>query len=1145
MTVLAGELRKLLEKTIVEARRHTESGARQALQSLAVERHGPHASMSPEERRLRNRLRARGRQLGDRRDRTQGGQEIARLTHEVAYEQWHRMLFARFLAENGVLVEPRSGVSITIEECEELARERGVDPHALAAQFAQEILPGVFRVGDPVLDVVLAPETRQALQRLLDALPNVVFTADDSLGWTYQFWQTESKEAVNASGEKIGADELPAVTQLFTEPYMVEFLLHNTLGAWWCARNGVQGLPNSAGVPSGQAPVAMDYLRWRDDGRPAGGAFGGWPDAIRDISVLDPCCGSGHFLVAAFRLLVPLRMREEGLSAREACDAVLRDNLFGLELDPRCTQIAAFALALAAWTYPDPGGDPLGYRELSQLNIACSGVNASGSRDEWLALANSDEKLRNGIDRLYTLFSRASELGSLISPDSGEGDLITAQFRELEPLLEQAVRSWSSGRDDEAEAIGGSVQGMARAAELLVSRFTLVATNVPYLGRGKQNDALKSYCEKEHPAARADLATCFVERCLGFCEDGGTTALVTPQNWLFLSTYKHLRKQQLEAAQWEFVVRLGEHGFESPQAAGAFTALMALTRVRPDRGCEFTGLDAAEAKTPADKATALRSTRTELVSQDGQHTNPDYTITTVDLGTGPKLEEYAQSYHGITTTDYPRFGRCFWENRRWDARWAFQQSTVTPGRPHSGRDRVLLWEDGRGDIKHLQEAGAPVVVTGLEAWERRGVLVNQMRELTAGYYTGEPFDTNVAVIVPRDPSHLAAVTAFCLSTDFTRAVRQLNQKVVVEYVYYTKVPFDLQHWQDVADARYPEGLPRPSSDDPRQWVFSGHPRDAEMPLHAAVARLLGYRWPRQLGHEFVDCPPVSADGLEGYAGEDGIVPLASVRGEATAAARLRSMLQSAYGTDWSSGLEQELLASAGCRPGASLDDWLRGSFFEQHCGLFHQRPFIWHVWDGRADGFHALVNAHRLAGPHGEGRRTLEALTYSYLGDWIGLRRADQAAGVGGADARLAAAQDLQLLLEHILDGEPPYDIFVRWKPLHEQPIGWDPDINDGIRINIRPFMNAQLRSGGRKGAGILRWKPNIKWGKDRGKELESLRPREDFPWFWSCPGSGSVDERTDFLGGDQYDGARWNNLHYSNAAKRAARDRAAEASNA
>lgn len=1141
MAALAGDLRKLLERTIVEARQHAESGARRALESLAVDRHEPHQSMSLDERRLRNRLRARGRQLGDCRDRVRGDQEIARLTREVAYEQWHRMLFARFLAENGVLVEPQSEVSITLEECAELARERSVDPHALAAQFAQEILPGVFRVGDPVLDVILAPETRQALQRLLDALPSVVFSAEDSLGWTYQFWQTESKDTVNASGEKIGADELPAVTQLFTEPYMVQFLLHNTLGAWWCARNGVQGAPNGAGVPTGQSPVPMEYLRWRDDGRPAGGAFAGWPDAMCDIRILDPCCGSGHFLVTAFHLLVPLRMRDEGLSPREACDAVLRENLFGLELDPRCTQIAAFALALAAWTYPDTDGMPLGYRELPPLNIACSGVNTSGGREEWLALANGDEKLKNGIDRLYTLFSKASELGSLIDPGAGAGDLLTAEFRELEPLLDQAGRAWG-GRDAEAEAIGVSAHGMARAAEMLVSRFTLVSTNVPYLGRGKQNDALKSYCEEEHPASKADLATCFVERCSTFCEAGGTTALVTPQNWLFLSTYRHLRKNLLEAVQWDFVARLGPRAFETITGEVVNVALLALTRSTTDQRHQFAGLDVADEKIPAEKAVALRRNLPNLVIQSAQLQNPDARVLLENRGISSLLSEYAHGVAGLNSKDARRFFRQFWEVSPISKDWEFMQTTVEGTRPFSGMQQIVYWEQGDG-LLHERGRRDEAVLAGGMAWGKRGVIVSQMGHLPAALYQGDIFNQSAVAIVPSDSRNVPAIWTFCSSEQFAQEVRKVDQKLNVTPNTLVKVPFDLQHWQSVATARYPHGLPHPSSDDPTQWLFSGHAKYASLPLHVAVARLLGYRWPRQAGHEFIDCPVIDADGLEGHTDEDGIVSIAPVRGEATAAARLRDIMRSAYGTEWSSGLEQRLIADAGGRQGATLDDWLKDSFFEHHCGLFHQRPFIWHIWDSRTDGFHALVNAHRLAGPFGEGRRTLEALTYSYLGDWIAHQRADQTAGVEGADARLAAAQDLQQQLENILEGEPPYDIFVRWKPLREQAIGWDPDINDGIRLNIRPFMDAQLRSGGKKGAGILRWKPSIKWGKDRGKEPESLRPRDAFPWFWGCPGGGSADERTDFAGGDQYDGARWNDLHYSNATKQAARESAAQAS--
>ena len=313
--------------------------------------------MSPQERAFRNRLRAHGRQLGDVRDKERGSQSIARLAHEVAYEHWHRMLFARFLAENGLLIEPSSGVAITMDECEDLARERGKDPRAMAARFAQDSLPQIFRSGDPVLEVTLAPETQQALDKLLESLPADVFTADDSLGWTYQYWQAEKKDEVNKSGNKIGADELPAVTQLFTEHYMVLFLYHNTIGAWHAGKvlaanpsltetaQSEEDLREAVRLRS-QGGYDFEYLRFvreakeGDDEdtptgpwRPAAGTFEGWPKTAKELKVLDPCCGSGHFLVEGFELLVRLRMEEEGVDLEATIQGVLADNLFGLELD--------------------------------------------------------------------------------------------------------------------------------------------------------------------------------------------------------------------------------------------------------------------------------------------------------------------------------------------------------------------------------------------------------------------------------------------------------------------------------------------------------------------------------------------------------------------------------------------------------------------------------------------------------------------------------------------------------------------------------------------------------------------------------------------------------------------------------------------
>ncbi len=280
--------------------------------------------------------------------------------------------------------------------------------------------------------------------------------------------------------------------------------------------------------------------------------------------------------------------------------------------------------------------------------------------------------------------------------------------------------------------------------------------------------------------------------------------------------------------------------------------------------------------------------------------------------------------------------------------------------------------------------------------------------------------------------------------------------------------------------------------------------------------------------------------FDDFADPDGIVCLPAVRGEPPAADRLRALLASAYGDEWSAAAERALLTASSPKPPKSLENWLRDRFFQEHCKLFHNRPFIWHVWDGRKDGFHALVNYHRLAGPQGQGRRTLESLTFAYLNEWIERQRTESQEGTPGADGRLAAALDLQEQLQRILAGEPPCDIFVRWRPLHGQAIGWEPNINDGVRLNIRPFMRAGLRKGGRAGAGVLRWKPNVKWGKDRGKEPRKLRSAEDFPWFWGCRGNGGEAERTDFLGeaDGEIDGNRWNDLHYSRTTKETAWER-------
>ena len=885
---------------------------------------------------------------------------------------------------------------------------------------------------------------------------------------------------------------------------MVRFLLHNTLGAWWAGKvleaNATLAttaadedtLRRACSLP-GYSFDMLRFVRSSDDDhwRPAAGTFPGWPKDARAITMLDPCCGSGHFLTEALAIFTALRQIEEGLSPADAVAAVLRDNLHGLEIDERCVQIAAFAVALTAWRIG-------GWQTLPLPHIAWVGAPPPLPKREFMALAEGDPELEYALAILHDVFAQAPLLGSLLEPSGG--DLFEAEkMREMERLLEPLL---AKARRAEPEKVEGVIaaRGMTDAAALLHRRYVLQSTNVPYLGRGKQDPILAAYLERRFDNAKADLASAMLARMWTLAANGGTISAVTPQSWTFLGSYKEFRQELLRSKSFDILGALGARAFEAISGEVVNAVLVSITNAAPDAETFFSGIDCNAAASAIEKRELLVSGALMEIDQSKQLRNPDLRVVLGELSDGPLLGTLAQSFQGIKTGDDARYRRFTWEIALPSRKWKFIQSTVDRTKPYGGMDGVVdLSNDGR-HIARLQ---------GIGAHKRIGCAVSQMSSLSAAIYAGGAFDSNVSAIVPINAENINALWEFCSSPDYERSVRKIEPSMKANNAVLAKVSFDLSYWKALAASRRPNGLPEPYSSDPTQWIFHAHPAQANFgtALLVVLARLCGYRWPTETDAEMRLSKEARAWIIKATAlpvgDTDGLLGVPAVAGEKPLADRLRAYLAAAFGTEWSDALERRLVAEADevldkkAAKDGSLEGWLRDRAFRQHCALFGQRPFIWHIWDGLKDGFSIFVHYHRF------NQAALRKLIYTLLGDWLARAKAENNA------LRYEKGRELQQMLEKVLEGEKPFDIFVRWKSLAQQPLGWEPDLDDGVRMNIRPFVEA----------GVLRETPRINWNKDRGMDVQSA------PWY-----DKFVDEN-----GNK--GQRTNAHHTTLAEKRAARE--------
>ncbi len=479
-------------------------------------------------------------------------------------------------------------------------------------------LPGLF---GPAGLISLVPMPMATLRHLVEVLQGEGLGADDRqglwrddtlLGWVYQFWNDPEREALDEkirNGGKIENHEIAAKTQLFTDRYMVEWLLQNSLGQLWlemCQRQGWTAEVVASGTLDrleqrraewrqlrAQGQVAEEALmpleseleeRWkyyvpRPLAAPVGGGEG-VPERLSQLKLLDPACGSGHFLVIAFDLLAALyeeeaRHRGQSVSPAEIAHSIVENNLHGLDIDPRAVQIAAAALWLKVKSFA---------REASprRVNLVASnlGLSALAKDDPALLELVSRVEEETGIPRQLTLqlvdtLKGADHLGSLLKVGEAldravlaQAPLLASRALSLEEAraalltrLEQFVARHSRSQDLGLRLRGEQLASGVRFIRLVgEGQYHLVVGNPPYQGAGKMVDS--AYVARHYAAGKSDLYSAFMLRGLQLCRQGGMSCLLTLRGWMFLGNFEKLRAELLGAHALALLGDLDRGAFE-------------------------------------------------------------------------------------------------------------------------------------------------------------------------------------------------------------------------------------------------------------------------------------------------------------------------------------------------------------------------------------------------------------------------------------------------------------------------------------------------------------------------------------------------------------------------------------------------------
>ena len=394
-----------------------------------------------------------------------------------------------------------------------------------ACRSYHQLLPDLFESLDDASELLL-PDDLLTEGSIAGSFRSSISDADcedvEMIGWLYQFYISEKKDEV--IGKVVKSDDIPAATQLFTPNWIVKYMVQNTVGAQWLATYPDSPLREQMEfyiTPAEQNDEVKEKLAKKT------------PSTLNpeEITLMDPACGSGHILVEAYEVFKSIYL-EQGYQLREIPKLIFSNNLFGIDIDKRATQLTAFALIMkgraddrrlferrvkinSIFFQDSESFDPEGLA--SQINLSCYGLHL------------------NDLTELKRLFEHAKALGSLILPSANLKKKIELLFK----------LSDSQSADFTIITQLKYLKRLTIQAEVLTRGYSNVAANPPYMSAKGMNREVKNFCKKLYPDSNKDLFACFIERGLELTNKTGRCSMITMESWMFLSSFERLREKLL------------------------------------------------------------------------------------------------------------------------------------------------------------------------------------------------------------------------------------------------------------------------------------------------------------------------------------------------------------------------------------------------------------------------------------------------------------------------------------------------------------------------------------------------------------------------------------------------------------------------